>query len=34
MIHPHLTYGILAWGNASQSLLNRAIVLQKGQLEL
>ena len=29
MIHPHLTYGILAWGNASQSLLNRIIVLQK-----
>ena len=32
MIHPHLTYGILAWGNASQSLLNRTIVLQKRAL--
>ena len=23
MIHPHITYGILAWGNASSSILNK-----------
>lgn len=29
MIHPHLTYGNLAWGNANASLLNKTYLLQK-----
>ena len=29
MIHPHLSYGILAWGNAVQVNLNRTITIQK-----
>jgi len=28
-IHPHLSYGILAWGNASSSILNKTNILQK-----
>ncbi len=29
MIHPHISYGLLAWGNASQTNLNCTIILQK-----
>jgi hypothetical protein len=29
IVHPHLTYGILAWGNASSSVLHRTTILQK-----
>ncbi len=29
MIHPFITYGILAWGNANTSVLNKTIMLQK-----
>jgi hypothetical protein len=29
LIHPHLTYGILAWGSASSSILHKTIMLQK-----
>ena len=28
IVHPHLTYGILAWGNASSSALKRTTILQ------
>jgi hypothetical protein len=28
-IHPHLSYGILAWGNASSAILNKTNILQK-----
>jgi hypothetical protein len=29
LIHPHLTYGILAWGNAKTNLLHKTEILQK-----
>ncbi len=29
MIHPYISYGILAWGNASQSIMKQTIILQK-----
>ena len=29
LIHPHLTYGVLAWGNARSSALRKTITLQK-----
>ena len=29
IVHPHLTYGILAWGNASSSAFHRTTILQK-----
>jgi hypothetical protein len=29
IFHPHLQYGILAWGNAKPSLLNKTLILQK-----
>jgi len=29
MIHPFITYGILAWGHANPSLQKRTIILQK-----
>lgn len=29
MVHPHLSYGILAWGKAAKSQLNRTFLLQK-----
>ena len=32
MIHPHISYGILAWGNATQTTLKRTITLQKRAL--
>jgi len=32
MIHLHITYGILAWGNAS--ILNKSIKLQKRAIRL
>ena len=32
LIHPHLTYGILAWGNATANLLNKTTILQKRAL--
>ena len=34
MIHPHLVYGILAWGNANKTELNRTILLQKRAIRL
>ncbi len=34
LVHPHLSYGILAWGNASGSLLNKTILLQKRALRI
>ena len=33
IIHPHISYGLLAWGNAKQSVLNKFIILQRGQSE-
>lgn len=32
LIHPHLTYGILAWGNSKASLLRKTETLQKRAL--
>ena len=32
LVHPHLTYGILAWGNANINILNKTIKLQKRAL--
>ncbi len=32
LVHPHLSYGILAWGNASSSLTNKTFLLQKRAL--
>jgi hypothetical protein len=32
LIHPHLTYGILAWGNAKTKLLHKTDILQKRAL--
>ena len=29
LIHPHLLYGIIAWGNADMSIIRQAILLQK-----
>ena len=29
LIHPYLNYGILAWGQASKSPLNKILLLQK-----
>ena len=34
MTHPHVTYGILAWRNASSSILNKSIKLQKRAIRL
>ena len=32
LLHPHITYGILAWGNAKASLLRKTQILQKRSL--
>jgi hypothetical protein len=32
LIHSHLSYGLLAWGNVNQSALHRSIILQKRAL--
>ena len=29
LIHPHISYGILAWGNANQTTLHKTTLLQK-----
>ena len=29
LIHPHISYGILAWGNARSSVIRKTITLQK-----
>ena len=29
LIHPHLCYGITAWGNADKNIIKPAILLQK-----
>jgi hypothetical protein len=34
LIHSHLSYGILAWGNAAQSILHHTIILQKRALRI
>ena len=34
LIHPHLTYGILAWGNAKVNLLHKTELLQKRALRI
>ena len=34
MIHPHLCYGLLAWGNSNLKFLNRTIKLQKRAIRL
>lgn len=34
MIHPHLTYGLLAWGAANQSLLHKTFLLQKRAIRI
>ena len=34
LILPYLTYGLVAWGNASKSYLNKIVVLQKRVLRL
>ena len=28
-VHPHITYGILAWGNAKASLFRKTQIIQK-----
>jgi len=32
LIHPYLSYGILAWGNVNASLLYKTKLLQKGAI--
>jgi len=34
LIHPHISYGILAWGNANASILNPIKLLQKRAIRL
>ncbi len=34
MIHPHLSYGVLAWGNAAQKYLNCTTILQKRAIRI
>ena len=34
MIHPYITYGILAWGNARKSEVNRTYLLQKRAMRI
>ena len=34
LILPYLTYGLVAWGNASKNYLNKIVVLQKRVLRL
>ena len=34
LIAPHITYGLTSWGNASKTLLNKVLVLQKCALRL
>jgi hypothetical protein len=34
LIHPYITYGILAWGNASKSLLYHTSILQKKAIRI
>ena len=34
MIHPYLTYCILAWGNATQANLKKTNVLQEGAIRI
>ena len=29
LIHPHLNYGLAAWGQASETCLNKIVILQK-----
>ena len=34
LVHPHLFYGILAWGNANPAVLNTTIKLQKRAIRI
>ncbi len=34
LVHPHLIYNILAWGNANKNALNKTIVLQKRSIRI
>ena len=34
LILPHLTYGLVAWGNTSKNYLNTIVILQKRVLRL
>ena len=34
LVHPHLSYGILAWGNANSAVLNKTIKLQKRAIRI
>ena len=34
LIHPHLSYGILSWGNASETALQHTITLQKRAISM
>ena len=34
LIHPYISYGILAWGNANQNVLHRTNILQKRALRI
>ena len=34
LVHPHLSYGLLAWGNASNSFTNKTFLLQKRSLRI
>ena len=34
LILPYITYGLIAWGNASNAYLNKILVLQKWVLRL
>ena len=34
LIHPHIQYSIIAWGNASPSVLRRTVLLQKRAIRL
>ena len=34
LIHPHLTYGIIAWGNAKSSLFRKTEIIQKRAIRI
>ena len=34
LIHPHLNYGLAAWGQASKTSLNKILILQKKVLRM
>ena len=34
LVHPHITYGIIHWGNAPKTMLNKVIIQQKKSLRI